>query len=215
MTKIILAEDHHIVRQGLRALLEAEPGFFVIGEAADGLEALRLAEAEEPDVLVVDVMMPGLSGLEVARQVKERVSQTYVVVLSMYDNEAYVLEALRAGAEAYVLKDATSTELVDAIHDVLSGRRYLSPPLSERAIDTYLQKAEETPLEPYETLTSREREVLHLVAEGYTSAEVAEQLHISPRTVETHRANMMRKLDLDSQTDVIRYALRRGIIPLE
>lgn len=215
MPKVILSDDHHIVRQGLRALLESEPDFTVVGEAADGVETVQLVERLKPDVLVVDVVMSGLNGLEVTRQVKDRAPETHVVVLSMHDNEAYVLEALRAGAEAYVLKDATSRELTDAIHQVLDGRHYLSSSLSERAIEVYVRQAQESPLEKYETLTAREREVLHLTAEGHTSAEIAERLHISPRTVDTHRANMMRKLDLSSQTDLIRYAIQRGIIPLE
>lgn len=215
MTTIALADDHPIVRQGLRALLQAEPDFRVVGEAGDGLETVELVERLQPDVLVVDVMMPGVSGLEVARQVQQRSPETRVVILSMHANEAYVLEAMRHGAAGYVLKDSTATDLVEAVRRVMAGRRYLSPPLSERAIDAYLQKSEEAQLDPYETLTSREREVLHLAAEGHTNAEIAERLSISPRTVETHRANMMRKLDLRSHADLIRYALRRGIIPLD
>ena len=215
MTTIVLADDHQVVRNGLRVLLEAEPDFSVVGEAGDGLEAVRLVERLQPDVLVLDLMMPGLNGLEVARQVSQRSPQTRVVILSMYDNEAYVLEALRAGAAAYVPKESTSAELVRAIREAVAGRRYLSPPLSERAIEIYIQKAESAALDPYETLTAREREVLHLVAEGHTNAEIAARLFVSPRTVETHRANLMRKLGLHTQTDLIRYALRRGILPME
>ena len=133
----------------------------------------------------------------------------------MYANEAYVLEALRAGAAAYVLKESTSTELVRAIHEAAAGRRYVSPPLSERAIETYVQKAKEATLDPYETLTNREREVLHLAVEGHTNAKIAARLFISPRTVETHRANLMRKLGLRTQIDLIRYALQRGILPMD
>ena len=165
-------------------------------------------------VLVVDLMMPGLSGLEVTRQVRQRSPRTHIVILSMYSNEAYVLEALRNGAAAYVLKDSTAADLVHAVREVVAGRRYLSPPLSERAIETYTEKAKSTLMDPYETLTTRERQVLHLAAEGCTNAEIGDRLSISPRTVETHRANLMRKLGLESQTDLIRYALRRGIIPL-
>ena len=214
-TTIVLADDHHLVRQGLRALLEAEPGFCLVGEAGDGLEALELVRRLQPDVIVLDLVMPGLNGLEVTRQVKDGCPRTRVVILSMHANEAYVLEALKNGASAYVLKDSSVIELVRAVREVAAGRRYLSPPLSERAIETYIQKAQELTLDAYETLTNREREVLHLAAEGHSNPEIADRLSISSRTVETHRANMMRKLDLHSQTDLIRYALQRGIIPME
>lgn len=214
MTTIILAEDHQVVRQGVRALLEAAPDFFVIEEAASGLGVADLVERLTPDVLIVDLMMPGLNGLEITRLVSQRCPKTHVIILSMHANEAYVLEALSNGASGYVLKDASADDLIRAIHEVLAGRRYLSPPLSERAIEVYMQKAEAATLDPYETLTGREREVLHLAAEGHTNAEIASQLSISPRTAEVHRANMMRKLGLQNQTDLIRYALRRGLLPL-
>jgi two-component system response regulator NreC len=215
MIAIILADDHRIVRQGLRALLEAEPDFQLVGETGDGLEAVQLAERLQPDVAVLDLMMPSINGLEATRQICDCCPQTRVVILSMHADEGYVLESLRNGAAGYVLKDSSADDLVRAVRRVVSGRRYLSAPLSERAIEVYMQKARETPLDPYEKLTNREREVLHLAAGGDSSAEIAERLSISPRTVETHRANMMRKLDLHSQTDMIRYALRRGIIPME
>jgi two-component system response regulator NreC len=215
MTTIVLADDHRIVRQGLRALLEAEPDFRLVGETGDGLEAAQLAERLQPDVAVLDLMMPGISGLEATRLISSRCPKTRVVILSMHADEAYVLEALRNGAAGYVLKDSTADELVRAVREVVAGRRYLGPPLSERAIEAYVQKAQEMALDPYEKLTDREREVLHLAAEGHSSAEIADKLSISSRTVETHRANMMRKLGLNSQTDLIRYALKRGIIPME
>jgi two-component system response regulator NreC len=215
MTTIVLADDHHIVRQGLRSLLEAEPDFSVVGETGDGLEAARLVERLQPHVLVLDLMMPGLNGLEVTRRVSQRSPQTRIVILSMHANEAHVLEALRAGAAAYVLKESTAAELVRAVREAAAGRRYLSPPLSERAIEAYMQKAQSAVLDSYETLTAREREVLHLVAEGHTNAQIADRLFISRRTVETHRANLMRKLDLRTQTDLISYALRRGLLPME
>jgi two-component system response regulator NreC len=214
-TTIVLADDHHVVRQGLRALLEAEPDFTIVGEAADGLEVASLVERLEPDVLVLDLMMPGLNGLDVVRQVSQRALQTRVVILSMHSNEAYVLEALRNGVAGYVLKESTASDLAQAVREAAAGRRYLSPPLSERAIEAYLHKAEATPLDMYETLTGREREVLHLTAEGYNNSEIAERLCISARTVETHRANIMRKLGLRSQTDLIRYAFKRGILTME
>jgi two-component system response regulator NreC len=215
ITTIVLADDHHIVRQGLRALLEAEPDFAVTGEAADGLVVAGLVERLKPDVLVLDLMMPGLNGLDVVRQVRQRSPQTRVIILSMHANEAYVLEALRNGVAGYVLKDSTASDLAQAVREAAAGRRYLSPPLSERAIEAYVHKADAAPLDLYETLSGREREVLHLAAEGYNNTEIAARLCISARTVETHRANVMRKLGLHSQTDLIRYALRRGILPME
>jgi two-component system response regulator NreC len=215
VTTVVLADDHHIVRAGLRAVLAAEPDLQVVGEAADGLEAVHLVERLQPHVLVVDVMMPGLTGLEVTRQVRQRVPRTRVVILSMHANESYVLEALRNGAAGYVLKDAIAGQLVHAVREVVGGRRYLSAPLTERAIAAYVEKAQAAALDPYETLTTREREVLQLAAEGYANPDVATRLSLSPRTVEMHRGNLMRKLGLQNQTDLIRYALRRGIIPLD
>ena len=215
MTTIVLADDHHVVREGLRALLEAELDFSIIGEVGDGLEVAGLVEQMQPDVLLLDIMMPGLNGLEVTRQVRRRSPETVVLILSMYANEAYVLEALRNGASGYVLKGATSGDLVHAVREVVGGRRYLSPPLSERAIEAYVQKAQFAPPDPYETLTNREREILHLVAAGSSNADIASRLSISPRTAETHRVNMMRKLGLHSQAELIRYALKRGILPMQ
>jgi DNA-binding NarL/FixJ family response regulator len=214
-TTVVLADDHHIVRQGLRVLLEAEGDFSVIGEEADGLKVVELVERLRPNVLLLDVMMPGLNGLEITRQIAKRAMQTRVVILSMHASETYVLEALRHGAAGYVLKDANPTELVQAVREVRAGRRYLSRGLSERAIDAYAEKAQAAPADAYETLTTREREVLQLAAESSSASEIAARLGISPRTVETHRENLMRKLGLKSQTDLIRYALRRGILPLE
>lgn len=215
MTTIVLADDHHVVRQGLRALLNAEPDLSIVGEAADGLEVAHLVERVQPDVLVMDLMMPGLNGLEVTRQVSKRFPQTHVVILSMYDNEAYVLEALRNGARGYVLKGSNAADLLQAVREVAAGQLYLSAPLSQRAIEAYVQKVQPASLDQYETLTSREREVLQLAVEGNNTGEIAERLSISPRTVETHRANLMRKLSLRTQTELIRFALRRGILPLE
>jgi two-component system response regulator NreC len=214
--RILLADDHQVVREGFRALLEAEPDFEIVAETGDGLEAVRLAEHQKPHVLVVDLMMPGLNGLEVARQITQRLPRTHIVILSMHANEAYVLEALKNGACAYVLKDASAAELVRAVREANVGRRYLSPPLSEPAIDNYIQRTRNSDsLDLYDTLTNREREVLQLGAEGHTNAEIAGRLFISPRTVETHRANVMHKLGLRSQTELVRYALQRGIMPIE
>lgn len=215
MTTIVLADDHHLVRHALRALLEAEANFSIVGEEGDGLKVADLVERLRPDVLVVDVMMPGLNGLQIARQVHHRSPQTRVIMLSMHTNEAYVLEALRNGAAGYVLKDSSAQELVEAIHLVTAGRRFLSPPLSERAIEAYLREAAHSATDAYDTLTNREREVFQLLAESCSNNDVASRLSISPRTVETHRSNMMRKLDLHSRTDLIRLALKRGIIPID
>ena len=215
MTAIVLADDHHVVRQGLRALLETEPGFRVVGEAGDGLEAIRLVERLQPHVLVVDLMMPALSGLEVTRQAAQRAPGTRVVVLSMHADEAYVLEALRHGAVGYVLKDSSASDLVRAVHKAARGRRYLSPPISDRALEAYARRAQEAPPDAYDALTAREREVLHLAVEGRTSAEIAARLAISPRTAETHRANLMRKLGLRAQAELVRFALQRGLLSLD
>ncbi len=215
MTDILLADDHHIVRQGLRALLESDPHFRLVGEAGDGIEAVRMTERLKPDVLITDVMMPGLNGLEVTRQVTKSVPRTRVIILSMYTNDAYVLEALKNGASGYVLKDSQASDLIQAVREVAAGRRYLSPPLSERTLDLYAKKIEDVREDPYEMLTTREREVLQMVAEGRTSAEIAERLFISPRTAEGHRANVMRKLGLQNQAELIRFALKRGILPMD
>jgi two-component system response regulator NreC len=214
--KIIIADDHPIVRDGLRAVLSGQKDFEILAETGDGLDAIRLVEQRQPDVLLVDLLMPGLGGLEVTRQVTQRAGDTRVIVLSMHSNEAYVLEALKNGASAYVLKGSASTELVRAVREAVGGRRYLSPPLSERAIEVYLQKARAAQtIDRYDTLTTREREVLHLSAESHTNAEIAARLFISPRTVETHRANVMHKLGLRTHTDLIRFALQRGIIAID
>lgn len=212
---IVLADDHPVVRLGIRNLLEAEAQFTIVGEIADALQVIPQVEALKPDVLVLDLVMPGLNGLEITRRVSRSAPQTRIIVLSMHANEAYVIEALRNGASGYVLKGSEAGELVRAIHAVLGGGRYLSPPLSEQAIEMYVEKAAGVPLDPYDTLSAREREVLHLAAEGHTSPEIAARLYISTRTVETHRANLMRKLALRTQTDLVRYALRRGILPME
>ncbi|MFZ1474509.1 MAG: response regulator transcription factor [Anaerolineae bacterium] len=211
----MLADDHPIVRQGLRALLEAETDFQLVGEAGDGLEAVGLVERVKPDVLVLDLMMPGLAGFEVARQTRQRSPQTRIVILSMHADEGYVLEALTAGASAYVLKKSTTADLVKAIRDAIAGRRFLSPPLSEHLIDAYVEKTKSAPLDSYNTLTPREREVLQLAAEGHTNAKIATRLSISPRTVEMHRASVMRKLGLQNQVELVRYALQRGILAKE
>lgn len=212
---IVLADDHQVVRQALRTLLETEPQLTVLGETSDGLTAVDLVREHQPDVLVVDLMMPGVGGMEVTRQVAKRYPQTGVVVLSMSINEAHVLEALRSGARGYVRKDASAADLIRAIQEVAVGHFYLSPPFSDRAIESYRQRAAAAAADPYDRLTSREREVLHLAAQGLGNAQIGKRLGISPRTAETHRANLMRKLGLRGQTDLVRYSLRLGILSLD
>jgi len=212
---VLLADDHPIVRQGLRHLLEAEADVKIVGEASDGLQAVQLAEKFKPNVLVVDIMMPGLNGLEVLKQMKERSPATCSIVLSMQSADVYVVEALKAGAYGYVLKETGPSELVNAVRQVVGGQRYLSPRLSERLIDVLLQTTEKATADPYETLTNREREVLQMASEGLSTSEIAKKLSISPRTAELHRGRMMNKMGLHNQTELIRYALKRGILPLD
>jgi DNA-binding NarL/FixJ family response regulator len=211
---VVLADDHAMVRHGLRVLLEAESDMAVVGEAADGLEVGPLVQNLRPDVLVLDIVMPGLSGLDVAREVTRRSPETRIVVLSMHDSDAYVLEAVRNGALAYVPKGAPAAELVRAIRAAAAGRRYVRA-VPDRAIDDYLRKTRGADADLYELLTPREREVLHMVAEGLSSAAIGRRLSISPRTVEAHRASVMRKLGLKGRTELIKFALSRGIVPLD
>ena len=213
MITVFLADDHHVVRRGIKALLEAEPDMQVTGEAGTGVDAAQQAQRLKPDVLVVDLMLADMSGLGVIRQIRKRSPHTVAVVLSMYGNDCYVVEALQAGAKAYVLKDSPPEELLRAVREAAAGRRYLAPPLSDRAIEAYLERSEESKLDPYDMLTSREREVLHLAAQGLTSPEIADRLCISPRTVEVHRARVMHKLGLRNRVELIHYAVRKGILP--
>jgi two-component system response regulator NreC len=205
---IILADDHHIIRQSLKVLLEGQKDFEVVAEAANGMEALQSVEKLQPNLLVLDLFMPVLNGLEVLRQLSKGKTSTRTIILSMHANEAYVLEALKCGASAYVFKQSTSNNLIQAIRDVMSGRRYLSPPLSERAIEAYVARSSgEGPGVSSVAISIRETEVLNLIAEGKTNAEIASHLKISPRTVEHHRASLMRKLKCRNKAELIRYAL--------
>lgn len=213
MTTIILADDHQVLREALRLLLETQTDFQVIAETGDGLEALQLTEKHKPDVLIADMMMPGLSGLEVARRTKRLFPAVKVIVLSMHDAESYVVESLQAGVAGYVLKKSSSQELVFAIRQALAGNLYLSPSLNERAIQAYMQRSQESRLEdPFDALTDREREVFQLAADGLNNPQIAERLSLSARTVEMHRANLMKKLSLKSQTDLVKYAVKRGMV---
>ncbi len=212
---VLLADDHPVVRQGMRNLLDAEASFSVVGEAEDGLQAVQLAEQLKPDIVVVDMMMPRLNGLETIRQITARLPETQCIVLSMQSADPYIVQALKAGASGYVLKDSGPNEIVTAIQQVVSGKRYLSPQLSEKLIDLFIAKVETDVFDPYNSLTAREREVLQLAAEGLSNNNIAEQLSISPRTVEQHRQSMMNKMDFKNPTDLIRFALKRGILPLD
>ena len=205
---VLLAEDHPVVREGLRAMLEAEGDLRVVGQTGDSSEVGGLVEELRPDILVLDLIMPGIGGLNALRELQRMRVRTQVVVLSMYANEAYVLEALQHGAGAYVLKQSEAGELLRGIREVSKGRRYLSPPLSQRAVDAYGHRARGRSQEEAEP-TTREREILTLVGQGLTSAQIAGRLFISVRTVETHRANVMKKLGLHSQAEMVRCAVER------
>ena len=213
--KIIIADDHAVVRIGLRTLLEKESDFRVIGEASDGVQTIELVKLLNPDAVILDMIMPGINGIEITRQIKKISSGTQVIILSMHANEAYVVETLKQGASGYVLKDSTGNDLVKAVREVIAGRRYLSPPLSERALERYIQISTNTGLDSYEVLTEREREVLSLAAEGSSNAEIAEKLSISQRTAEAHRFNLMHKLGLKNNAELIHYAIQRGIITVK
>jgi DNA-binding NarL/FixJ family response regulator len=212
---IVLADDHQVVLEGFKVLLSAERDFRVVGEAHDGPQALDVVEKLKPDVLVVDLMMPGMNGLEVLRQMRDRAPTTKTAVLSMHASEAYVSEAMRSGAQAYVLKQAQARELVQAIRAIADGQRYLSPPLSEQKLRDWEKRAQSSPPDAYDTLTAREREVLKLAAEGLTNADIGERLGIGKRTVETHRANLIGKLGLKSQAELVKYAIKKGLLSVE
>jgi DNA-binding NarL/FixJ family response regulator len=210
MTTVVIADDHAIVRGGLRTLLEAG-GCRILAEESDGLAAAQAVEKHKPEVLFLDLNLPKMHGLEVLKQVKASSPRTRVIILSMHNDEPYVIEALRGGASAYVLKGCESNEIESALREVLAGRRYLSAPLSEWAISVLTSKGSDV-ADPLANLTHREREVLHMAAEGMTTTEIAEKLFISPRTCETHRANLMGKLGLETQTDLVRFAIRKGLV---
>ncbi len=213
--RIVLAEDHRIVREGIRLLLEREPDFKIVGECEDGLQTVEIVRSLCPDILVLDMMMPGINGMEVTLRVRKVSPQTHVIILSMYSYEGYVAEAFNNGAEGYVLKDSSGGDLIRAIREVVVGRRFLSSPISEVVLKDYVRAKESPSIDPLDTLTRRERDVLHMVSNGMSSAVIATRLSISPRTVEIHRANMMRKLSLQNQADLIRFAIQKNILPLE
>ena len=210
--RILLADDHTVVRQGLRKVLEERPEWQVVAEAGDGRDAVRLAEEFRPDVAVVDVAMPLLNGIEATRQITKRVPQTKVLVLSMYSDEAYVTQMLKAGATGYLLKDSADVDLLQAVQAVSQGKSFFSPAVARLMSDDYARQRGENAVDRYESLSEREREIFQLVAEGKTNKEIAALLFISPSTVETHRARIMEKLDLHSAAEIVLYAVRRGVI---
>ena len=211
--RILLADDHTVVRKGLRLLIESHPGFKVIAEAANGREAIALAEQHTPDVVVLDVAMPLLNGIETARQVSAKLPRTAIVFLSMHSDEGYVLKALKSGAKAYLLKDSAEDDLINAIKAVTEGKAFFSPAISKMLVEDYMRQMREREVEDsYELLTTREREILQLFAEGKSVKEVAALLDLSLYTVETHRSNIFQKLDLHSVAELILYAVRKGVI---
>lgn len=209
---ILLADDHVIVRQGLKALLEAEPDMTVVGETGEGVETLRMVEVLNPDILVLDLAMPGLGGLEVARELCRRSSKTRVIILTVEENESFVVEALKRGVSAFVLKQSGFADVIRAIREAMAGRRFLSSPFSDMAIRDYVDHIKSSPFDILNTLTPRERQVIQLAAEGYTNSGIAKRLSISQRTVETHRANAMHKLGLHNHVELVMYAVNKGII---
>lgn len=211
--RLLLADDHAIVRRGMRALVEAHPPFEVVAEAADGPEAIALCELHRPDVAVLDVAMPRLSGIDVAARVRKMDPPPGIVMLSMHADESYVLRALQAGAQAYLLKDATDEDLIPAIRAVARGRRYFSEAVSSLLAEEFVAKLQQRGLtDSYELLTDREKEVLLLIAQGRSNKEVATALDLGVSTVETHRSNLMQKLSLHSTAEIVLYAVRKRLI---
>ena len=211
--RILLADDHQIVRQGLRRILEENPEMEVVGEASDGRQAVQMALETKPQVVVMDVSMPQMNGIEAIRQLSKRLPSAKVLVLSMYSDESYVVQVLEAGATGYLLKDSADTDLMQAVLAVHSGKSFFSPLISRILLDEYVRQLQEKGItDRYELLTEREREILQLIAEGKTSREIGELLNISASTVDTHRAHIMEKLDLHNPYEVVLYAVRKGLI---
>ena len=211
--RIILGDDHTIVRHGLRKILEDEPDWTVVGEAADGRDAVRQVLAAQPDVAILDIGMPLLNGIEATRQIAKRAQQVRVLILSMHADEAYIIQALQAGAKGYLLKDSADADLIRGVAAVAAGKSFFSPVVAQVMLDDYVRHlAEKGIVDRYESLSEREREIFQLIAEGHSNKEIAEILNISPTTVETHRGHILQKLDLHGTADIVLYAVRRGII---
>lgn len=211
--RVLLADDHGIVRRGLRSLLETEPGLEVVGEAVDGLEAVKLASELRPDILILDIGLPRLNGIDVAARVQKLEPPPWVIVLTMHTDESYILRALAAGARAYLLKDATDEDLLPAIRAAATARPYFSPAVTSVLVEDHLRQLQSRGLtDSYHLLTDREKEVLQLLAEGRTNKEVAALLEVGVSTIETHRSNLMQKLNLHNTAEIVLYAVRKGII---
>lgn len=213
--RILLVDDHKVMRDGLRAIIARENVVDVVGEADNGLSAVHLARKLSPDVVVMDIGMQDMNGIEATREIRSSCPDVKVVALSTYSDKRYVLNMLEAGAQGYVLKDSASSELLTAIRVVAEGQSYLSPPITSTVVQSYTTKQDQKECTAYSELGAREREVLQLLAEGRTSREIATLLHISPRTVETHRRNIMRKLAIHSIAELTKYAIREGLTTLD
>jgi DNA-binding NarL/FixJ family response regulator len=211
--RIVIAEDHTILREGLRSLLSSDPNFEIVGEAEDGREAIRRVEQYKPDLILTDLSMPRMNGIEAIREIKRQSPKTKILVLTVHRAEEYILETLKAGADGYLLKDSTHAELVMAVKKVLSGKHFISAEISEKVIEGYLEGKKTLKTHTtWETLTHREREILKLIAEGYKNKEIANDLCISVKTVEKHRANLMQKLELHSTSALTKLAMEKGLI---
>ena len=211
--RIVIAEDHTILREGLRSLLSADPDFDVVGEAEDGRDAIRCVETLSPDLVLMDLSMPRMSGLDAIKEIKKQNPAIKLIVLTVHKSEEYILATLQAGADGYVLKEATHAELVMATQNVLRGKRYLSPGISERVIEGYLEGRKTLKTKSaWDTLTQREREILKLIAEGYRNKQIADYLYISLKTVEKHRSNLMKKLDLHNTAALTTFAVEKGLV---
>jgi DNA-binding NarL/FixJ family response regulator len=214
--RLFLADDHTIVRQGLAKLLDAEPDIEVVGEAENGREAVKKVKALQPDVVIMDISMPLLNGIEATRHIKKAVPQARVIILSMHAHDRYISELLRIGASGYLLKDATGRDIIQAIHAAMRGDTYLSPSISRRVVEDYVSmKKNDSREDHYSKLSNREREVFQMIAEGQTTNEISDILCISPSTVKTHRANIMEKLQIENITQLIKFAVRLGIVDTE
>lgn len=214
--EIVIADDHTIVRQGLRKLLEEEECLKITGEAMDGREAVQIVQKLKPDIVIMDIAMPILNGIEAARQIKQSELKTKIIILSMHDHTRYIRELLSIGVSGYLLKNAVSGDIIKAIHAVIKGESYLSPTISNRVIEDYVGMNKKTSQdELYNTLTNREREVFQMMVEGYPTKEIAETLCLSPSTVKSHRSNIMEKLKMDNISKLIQYAIQLGIIDIQ